>query len=62
MAGSNFFLCSQALLSATTARTRAQASIDQAQAKAIERYQVKAAEELSTAEARHAKELEAMAQ
>ena len=36
--GSNFFLCSQALLSATAARTRAQASIDQARAKAIERY------------------------
>ncbi|XP_062098184.1 uncharacterized protein LOC133804052 [Humulus lupulus] len=52
---------SSALLSATTARTRAQASIKQAKAKAIEGYQVKAAEELSAVEARHAKELEAMA-
>ncbi|XP_062120345.1 uncharacterized protein LOC133834683 [Humulus lupulus] len=53
---------SSALLSATTARTRAQASIEQARAKAIEGYQVKAAEKLSAAEARHIKELEAMVQ
>ena len=49
------------MLSAITARTCAQASIEQAKAKATERHQVKAAEELSAAEARHAKELEAMA-
>ncbi|XP_062079657.1 uncharacterized protein LOC133784238 [Humulus lupulus] len=50
---------SSALLSAITARTRAQAYLEQAEAKAIERFQVKAAEELSDAEAKHAKELEA---
>ena len=48
------------MLSAVTARTRVQASIEQAKAKATERHQVKAAEELSAAEARHAKELEAV--
>ncbi|XP_062078206.1 KNR4/SMI1 homolog [Humulus lupulus] len=53
---------SSALLSATTARTRAQVSIEQARAKAIEGYQVKATKEISAAEARHIKELEAMVQ
>ncbi|XP_062115240.1 uncharacterized protein LOC133829553 [Humulus lupulus] len=52
---------SSALLSALTARTRIQASIEQAKAKATERHHVKAAEELSAAEAKHAKELEALA-
>ncbi|XP_062115409.1 uncharacterized protein LOC133829666 [Humulus lupulus] len=52
---------SSALLSAITARTRIQASIEKAKEKATERHQVKAAEELSAVEARHAKELEALA-
>ncbi|XP_062076129.1 uncharacterized protein LOC133780351 [Humulus lupulus] len=51
-----------ALLTATTAHTCAQATIDQARAKAIERYQVKAAEELQAAEARHVGELEVVTQ
>ena len=60
--GSNFIFCPQALLSATAACTRTQATIEQARAKAIERHQVKTSEELSAAEARHAKELEVLAQ
>ena len=60
ISSNSFFLYSHALLSATTARTRAQAYLEQAKAKAIERHQVKAAEELSAAEAGHAKELEAV--
>ncbi|XP_062115079.1 uncharacterized protein LOC133829258 [Humulus lupulus] len=49
---------SNALLSAITARTRAQAYFEQIEAKVLEKHQVKAAEELSAAEAKHAKELE----
>ncbi|XP_062099946.1 uncharacterized protein LOC133805811 [Humulus lupulus] len=49
---------SSALLSAITARTRAQAYYEQIEAKVLEKHQVKAAEELSAAEAKHAKELE----
>ncbi|XP_062076242.1 uncharacterized protein LOC133780663 [Humulus lupulus] len=49
---------SSALLSAITARTRAQAYFEQIEAKVLEKHQVKATEELSAAEAKHAKELE----
>ena len=50
------------MLTITAARTRALATIDQARAKVVEEFQVRATEELQAAEARHAGELEVVTQ
>ena len=50
------------MLTITAARTRALATIDQARAKVVEEFQMRAIEELQAAEARHVRELEAVTQ